>query len=63
MMDWNFFYGLRILEHLDDWKTSWELARELQLPEDEVREVLEAMVRRGLVLKDGVLYLRWEGRA
>lgn len=61
MRDWGFLFGTRLLEHLDDWKSPLELARELNVPLGDVQAALDGLLRRGLVFKDGFKYIRREG--
>ena len=62
MMD-SVFYGFRVLQVLDDWKDALQVSRETGLPYNDVKAVLEGLVRRGLAFKDGRFYIRREGRA
>jgi len=63
MRDWSAL-RIRALELLrEDWTSPAELARELHISVLDAKALLKDMSRRGLVFRDGPLYIAREGRA
>ena len=63
MRDWSAL-RVRALELLrEDWKSPSQLARELHISVLDAKALLKDMSQRGLVFRDGPLYIAREGRS